>query len=126
MTIEVPIPDDMTPRLEQKARSAGLDREQLVSRELAGPRTFDEILGGFREEVTVSGVSDSELDQFGPAGLARRTRKSTPKIADGRTPATRRVRLYDFSAGRCPTSKSIWACLALAEQGFLLRQPRGE
>ena len=68
MTIEVPIPDDMIPRLEQKARSAGLDREQyvraLVSRELAGPRTFDEILGGFREEVTVSGVSDSELDQL--------------------------------------------------------------
>lgn len=68
MTIEVPIPDDMIPRLEQKARSAGLDREQyvraLVSRELAGPRTFDEILGGFREEVTASGISDSELDQL--------------------------------------------------------------
>ena len=59
MTIQVPIPDDMIPRLEQKARSAGLDLEQyvraLVSRELAGPRTFDEILGGFREEVTASG-----------------------------------------------------------------------
>lgn len=68
MTIEVPIPDDLIPRLEQKARSAGLDREQyvraLVSRELAGPRTFDEILGGFREEVTASGISDSELDQL--------------------------------------------------------------
>ena len=68
MTIEVPIPDDMIPRLEQKARSAGLDREQyvraLVSRELCGPRTFDEILGGFREEVTASGISDSELDQL--------------------------------------------------------------
>ena len=68
MTIEVPIPDDMIPRLEQKARSAGLDREQyvraLVSRDLAGPRTFDEILGGFREEVVASGMSDSELDQL--------------------------------------------------------------
>jgi len=68
MTIEVPIPDDLIPRLEQKARSAGLDREQyvraLVSRELAGPRTFDEILGGFREEVTANGISDSELDQL--------------------------------------------------------------
>jgi hypothetical protein len=55
MTVEVPIPDDLIPRLEQKARSAGLDREQyvraLVSRDLAGPRAFDEILGGFREEV---------------------------------------------------------------------------
>ena len=68
MTIEVSIPDDMIPRLEQKARSAGLDREQfvraLVSRELAGPRTFDEILDGFREEVAASGISDLELDQL--------------------------------------------------------------
>lgn len=68
MTIEVSIPDDMISRLEQKARSAGLDREQyvraLVSRELAGPRTFDEILGGFRDEVTASGISDSELEHL--------------------------------------------------------------
>lgn len=68
MTIEVSIPDDMIPRLEQRARSAGLDGEQyvraLVSRELSAPRTFDEILGGFREEVAASGISDSELDQL--------------------------------------------------------------
>lgn len=68
MTVQVPIPDDLIPRLEQKARSAGLDREQyvraIVSRDLAGPRTFDEILGGFREEVSASGISDSELDQL--------------------------------------------------------------
>ena len=68
MSIEVPIPDDLIPRLEQKARNAGLDREQyvraLVSRDLAGPRTFDEILGGFREEVAASGISDLELDQL--------------------------------------------------------------
>ncbi|MBL8295231.1 MAG: hypothetical protein JNN08_25525 [Bryobacterales bacterium] len=66
MMIEVPIPDDLIPRLEQKARSAGLDREQyvraLVSRDLAGPRAFDEILEGFRAEVAASGISDSELD----------------------------------------------------------------
>lgn len=68
VTVEVPIPDDLIPRLEQKARSAGLDRDQyvraLVSRDLAGPRTFDEILGGFREEVEADGISDSELDQL--------------------------------------------------------------
>lgn len=68
MTVQVPIPDDLIPRLEEKARSAGLDREQyvraLVSRDLAGPRTFDEILGGFREEVSASGISDPELDQL--------------------------------------------------------------
>ena len=68
MTVEVPIPDDLIPRLEQKARSAGLDREQyvraLVSKDLAGPRTFDEILGGFREEVAASGIGDLALDQL--------------------------------------------------------------
>ena len=68
MTVQVPIPDDLIPRLEQKARIAGLDREQyvraLVSRDLAGPRTLDEILGGFREEVSASGISDPELDQL--------------------------------------------------------------
>ena len=68
MTVQVPIPDDLIPRLEQKARSAGLDREQyvraIVSRDLAGPRTFDEILGGFREEVSASGISEPELDQL--------------------------------------------------------------
>lgn len=68
MTVEVPIPDELIARLEYKARSAGLDREQyvraLVSRDLAGPRSIDEILGGFREEVAASGVSDLELDQL--------------------------------------------------------------
>lgn len=84
MTIEVPIPDDLIPRLEQKARSAGLDREQyvraLVSRELAGPRTFDEILGGFREEVTASGISDAELDQlFDSARQDSRAERKNPR-----------------------------------------------
>jgi len=68
MTIEVPIPDDLVSRLEQKARSAGLDREEyvraLVSRDLAGPKGFDEILLGFREEVAATGMSDSDLDEL--------------------------------------------------------------
>ena len=68
LTVEIPIPDDLIPRLEQKARSAGLDREQyvraVVSRDLASPRPFDEILGDFREEVAASGMSASELDQL--------------------------------------------------------------
>lgn len=68
VTIEIPIPDDLLSPLEEKARSASVDREQyiraLVSRDLAGPRTFDEILVGFREEVTASGITDSELDQL--------------------------------------------------------------
>ena len=68
LTVEIPIPDDLIPRLEPKARSAGLDREQyvlaLVSRDLTGPRTFDDILGGFREAVAASGMTDPELDEL--------------------------------------------------------------
>ena len=85
MTVEVPIPDDLIPRLEQKARSAGLDREQyvraLVSRDLASSRTFDEILGNFREEVAASGISDAEFDQLFDSArqdsLAERKRPSS-------------------------------------------------
>lgn len=68
VTVEVPIPDDLIPRLEQRAWSAGLDRGEyihsLVSRDLAGPRTFDEILRGFRREAAASGISDSDFDQL--------------------------------------------------------------
>ena len=68
MSLTIEIPDDLIPGLEQKARSAGLDRDQyllaLLSRDLAVPRTFDEILGGFREAVTASGMTDTELDEM--------------------------------------------------------------
>jgi hypothetical protein len=64
--IAVPIPDELAARLDQRASSAGLERDQyllaLLSRDLSGPRTFDEILSGFRKEVSASGVSDRELD----------------------------------------------------------------
>ena len=115
MTVQVAIPDDLIPRLEQKARSAGLDREQyvraLVSRDLTGPRTFDEILGGFREEVAASGISDFGIGstvRFGPAGLARRTQKYPLEVADARTLTARSVRLHNLPASRCATSESIW------------------
>lgn len=72
VTIEVPIPDDLIPLLEQKARSAGLPRDEyvrvLISRELRGPRPLDEVLNEFRQEVTASGLSDAELTElFGNA-----------------------------------------------------------
>lgn len=68
VTIEVPIPDDLIPLLEQKARSAGLPRDEyvrvLISRELRGPRPLDEVLNEFRQEVTASGLSDAELTEL--------------------------------------------------------------
>ena len=65
VTIEVPIPDELIPLLEQKARSAGLPRDEyiraLVSRDLKAPRRLDEVLKDFRSEVAASGMSDAEL-----------------------------------------------------------------
>lgn len=68
LTIKVPIPDDLIPVLERKARSVGLGREEyvttLVSRDLEAPQTLDEVLAAFREQVSTSGVTDPELDEM--------------------------------------------------------------
>jgi hypothetical protein len=68
LTIKVPIPDDLIPVLERKARSAGLGREEyvgiLVSRDLKAPQTLDEVLAVFREQVSASGITDHELDEL--------------------------------------------------------------
>jgi hypothetical protein len=65
VTIEVPIPDELLPILERKARRAGLKREEyvtaLVSRDLSAPKALDEVLAAFREQVAGSGISDNEL-----------------------------------------------------------------
>lgn len=68
LTIKVPIPDDLVPVLERKARSAGLEREEYVgailSRELNAPQTLDEVLAAFRGEVSASGMTGPELDEL--------------------------------------------------------------
>jgi len=68
VTIEVAIPDDLVPLLEQKARRAGLGYAEyvraIVSRDLSGPRSLDEILKDVRNEVTASGISDGELTEL--------------------------------------------------------------
>ena len=61
-------------RVHQKARVAGLDREQylrsIVSRDLMGPGRLDEVLGAFRNDVAISGVSDEELSDLFAASRA--------------------------------------------------------
>ncbi len=65
--IEIPIPDDLVAVLERKATSTGLKREEYVaailSRELLAPSSLDEVLAKFREQLSNSGFSDSELTQ---------------------------------------------------------------
>ena len=65
VNIQVPIPDELIPCLEERAQNAGLKREQylseLLSRELSSPVNLDEILATFRAEVKSSAISDSDL-----------------------------------------------------------------
>lgn len=79
MTVEVPIPDDLIPRLDQKARRAGLDREQyvsaLVSRDLAAPKHSMRFWAAFAKRLQLAAY------RFGPAGPAHRTTKSPLEIA---------------------------------------------
>lgn len=82
VTVEVRLPDDLIPLLEQRARGAGLDREQylrsIVSRDLMGSMRLVEILSGFRNQVSASGMSDTELtDLFNAA----RTDASEPSCS---------------------------------------------
>ena len=72
VTVKVRLPDDLIPLLEQKARGAGVDREQylssIVSRDLTGSMRLVEILNGFRNQVLASGMSETELtDLFSAA-----------------------------------------------------------
>lgn len=68
VTIKVPIPEDLVPVLERKARSAGLKREEYVgailSRELNAPQTLGELLAAFREQVAASDIADQDLDEL--------------------------------------------------------------
>jgi hypothetical protein len=68
VTIKVPIPDDLLPVLARKAKSAGLEQEEyagaIMSRELNGPRTLEEVLAAFRDQVAESGIADRDLDDL--------------------------------------------------------------
>jgi hypothetical protein len=74
ITLQIPISDELLPNLDTRARNAGLNREQflsqLLSRELSTPGGLDEILAGFRREVSAASLSDAELTQLFSAARA--------------------------------------------------------
>ena len=67
-TIELPIPDELLRLVDERALTAGLQREayirSVLSREVNSEPSLGEILGAFREQMTDSGVSDDELDSI--------------------------------------------------------------
>jgi len=67
-TIEIPLPEELLRRVDEKARSTGLQREAYIravlSKDVAGEPSISEILASFRDQVAASGISDEELDRL--------------------------------------------------------------
>ena len=74
ITLQISISDELLSNLDTRARNAGLNREQflsqLLSRELSMPDGLDDILAGFRKEVSASSLSDDELTELFTAARA--------------------------------------------------------
>ena len=75
-TIEIPLSEELLRRVDEKAQSAGLERDvyirAVLSKEVTGELSISEILSSFRDQVAASGTSDEELDR-----LFRETRDET-------------------------------------------------
>jgi hypothetical protein len=67
-TIEISSPEDLLRLVDEKGRSAGLDRDTYIravlSRDLAVELSLSEILASFRNQVAGSGIRDEELDRL--------------------------------------------------------------
>lgn len=65
VTIKVQLPDDLIPLLDQRAKLAGVDREQylraMIASKLTAPGRLAQILGAFRRQVAESRLSSHEL-----------------------------------------------------------------
>ncbi len=65
-TIEAPIPEELLRLVDEKARSAGLEREAYIravlSKDVTSGPSISEILAPFRDQVLSSGLSNDELD----------------------------------------------------------------
>ena len=66
-TIELPLPEELLKRLDDKAQRAGVERTSYIRSLLVkgvGEPTISEILAPFREQVADSGITDIELDRL--------------------------------------------------------------
>ena len=74
ITLQISISDELLSNLDTRAQNAGLNREQFLSqflsRELSMPDGLDDILAGFRKEVSASSLSDDELTELFTAARA--------------------------------------------------------
>jgi hypothetical protein len=67
-TIEIPIPDELLKLIDQRARRAGVEREEYIravlSRDVKTGPSLSELLAPFRAEVAASGMSNEELENL--------------------------------------------------------------
>ena len=67
-TIEIPIPEELLRRVEEKAQSTGLERNAYIravlSKDVTGEPSISDILTPFRDQVAASGMDDEELDRL--------------------------------------------------------------
>jgi hypothetical protein len=67
-TIELPLPEDLLRRVDEKAQAAGLPRDAYIrtvlSKDVTGGPSISEILAPFRDQVAGSGIADEELDRL--------------------------------------------------------------
>ena len=67
-TIEIPIPDELLRRVEEKAQSTGLERDAYIravlSKDVTAEPSISDILAPFRDQVAASGMDDEELDRL--------------------------------------------------------------
>lgn len=63
-TIELELPEELLSLLDAKARSAGIERGAYIcavlSNEVIGEPSINQVLAPFREQVRDSGISDEE------------------------------------------------------------------
>ena len=68
LTLTIQVRENTKTILEEKAKSNGKDFvgyvEELLEKDAKQPKTLDEILAPFRQEVEASGISDEEFDDF--------------------------------------------------------------
>ena len=68
MSLVITLPSHLEEKLRQRAAEVGKDALafacEAIEEKLHGPRSLDEILAPFREQVAQSGMTDQEMDEF--------------------------------------------------------------
>lgn len=67
-TIEVAIPDELLQLIDQRARRAGIERDEYIravlSQDVASGPSMSDVLAPLREEAAASGISEEEIGEL--------------------------------------------------------------